>query len=107
MAETVTVIRKPKRDLFGDRTAGADLQWEVPGWEFAPGPSQEMGAAGGQVETDATVYGPPVVDIARTVPEGIKPTDIVRVRGDDYEVVGRIRDWGQSGSELALKRVTG
>lgn len=105
--ETVVVVRKPKRDGFGNIPAGATQRWEVPGWQFAPGPSQEMGLGGGQVDTDGTLYGPPVTDINQTVVDGIQPTDLIEVRGDLYQVVGRVQDWGSSGSVVVLKRVTG
>ncbi len=105
--ETVTVIRRPARDRFGNIPSGSVQQWPVPGWQFAPGPSREMGLGGGQVETDGTLYGPPVVDVARIVPGGIRPTDWINVRGDVYAVVGRVQDWGSSGSVVVLKLVTG
>ncbi len=107
--ESVDVVRRPKRDGFGNRPAGSTLRWTVPGWQFAPGPSQEMavGAGGAQVETDGTLYGPPKVDVDQVVPGGIKPTDEIEVRGDLYSVVGRVQDWGSSGSVVVLKLVTG
>jgi hypothetical protein len=106
-SEIVTVIRQPKRDGFGNIPAGAVLQWDVPGFQFAPGPSQEMGLGSGQVDTDGTLYGPPVTDIDAIVTGGIQPTDQIKVRGDLYSVVGRVQDWGPSGSVIVLKRVTG
>lgn len=106
-SETVTVVRKPKRDGFGNRPAGALLQWPVPGCQFAPGPSREMGIGGGQVDTDGTVYGPPVSDIDQIVTGGIQETDEIEVRGDLYAVVGRVQDWGTAGSVIVLKLVTG
>lgn len=105
--ETVVVIRHPKRDTFGNIPAGTTLQWQVEGWQFAPGPSQEMGAGGGQVASDGTLYGPTLSDITATVPGGIKPTDQIQVRGDTYAVVGRLQDWGTAGTVVVLKRVTG
>lgn len=105
--ETVTVIRRPPKDNFGNRPAGATQQWDVPGCQFAPGPSQEMGVGGAQVDSDGTVYGPPVTDINAIVPEGIKPTDKIRVRGNDYHVEGDVQDWGSAGSVIVLKRVRG
>jgi hypothetical protein len=105
--EVVTVVRKPKRDGFGNIPAGATLQWQVPGFQFAPGPSQEMGLGSGQVDTDGTLYGPPVTDINAIVPDGILPTDQIQVRGDLYSVIGRVQDWGSSGSVIVLKLVTG
>lgn len=106
-SETVTVVREPKRDGFGNRPAGPPPVWDVPGWSFAPGPSREMVAGASQVETDGTLYGPPVSEINAIVPGGVQPTDKVRVRGDDYQVVGRVQDWGPSGAVIVLKRVTG
>ena len=105
--DTVTVVRKPKRDGFGNIPAGTTSRWDVPGWQFAPGPSQEMGIGGAQIETDGTLYGPPVADVEAIVPDGIQPTDLVEVRGDTYSVVGRVQDWGTAGSVVVLKRVTG
>lgn len=106
-SENVTVVREPRRDTFGNRTAGTTSRWTVPGWQFAPGPSAEMGLGGGQIETDGTLYGPPVTVIAAAVPDGIQPTDRIEVRGDPYEVVGRVQDWGRAGAVIVLKRVTG
>lgn len=105
--ETVTVVREPARDGFGNRPAGATLRWPVPGWSFAPGPSQEMSIGGAQVETDGTLYGPTVVEINQIVTGGILPTDKIEVRGDAYSVVGRVQDWGAAGAVIVLKLVTG
>lgn len=105
--ESVVVVRKPQRDTFGNIPAGATQQWTVPGWQFAPGPSQEMGPGGGQVETDGTLYGPPVAAVNLIVPGGITSTDEIQVRGDVYSVVGRVQDWGRSGCVVVLKLVTG
>ncbi len=105
--ETVRVIRPAKPDNIGNRPGSAVAQWDVPGWQCAPGPSREAGAGVGQVESDGTLYGPPVTAVNRIVSGGIQPTDKIRVRGDDYQVVGRVQDWGSSGSVVVLKRVTG
>jgi hypothetical protein len=105
--ETVVVVREPKKDGFGNVPAGAVLRYEVPGWQFAPARSAEMGIGGGQVETDGALYGPPVADINLAVPAGIQPTDKIEVRGDPYNVIGRIQDWGTAGSVVILKLVVG
>jgi hypothetical protein len=105
--EIVTVVRKPQRDNFGNTPAGTTQQWTVPGWQVAPGPSQEMGMGGAQVESDATIYGPPTTDINQIVAGGIQPTDLIVVRGDTYQVIGRVQDWGSAGAVIALKLVTG
>jgi hypothetical protein len=105
--ETVTVVRRPKRDGFGNIPAGQTIRWSVPGWDFAPGPSQEMGLGGAQVDTDGTLYGPAVTDVNLIVVGGIRSTDLIEVRGDQYQVVGRVQDWGDSGCVVVLKLVTG
>lgn len=107
MAEDVTVIRAPKRDLFGNRPASAVLEWTVGGWDFAPGPSLEVAAAANTVESDGTLYGPSTTVIADTVPDGIQPDDKVRIRGDVYDVIGRVQDWGADGTVIVVKQVTG
>ncbi len=106
-SETVVVVRPPARDSFGNRAAGEPTRWTVSGWQFAPGPSTEMGLGGGQVETDGTLYGPPVAEINQTVTGGIQATDQIEVRGDVYQVVGRVQDWAAAGAVVVLKRVTG
>lgn len=106
-AETVTVLRDPPKDTFGNTPAGASLSWEVPGWAFAPGPSTEPGGNTNQVRTDGTLYGLPVTEINTIVAGGVKPTDRIRVRGEDYQVIGRVQDWGSFGSVIVLRRVTG
>lgn len=107
VTETVVVVRKPKRDGFGNIPAGSTSRWDVPGWRFAPGPSEEMGVGGGQVESDGTLYGPTTTAIAEIVTGGIQPTDQIEVRGDAYSVVGRVQDWGRAGTVIVLKLVTG
>lgn len=110
--ESVVVVRRPKKDGFGNRPAGSTLRWTVPGFQYAPGPSREVGLGAAQVDTDGTLYGPPKVEIDRIVtatgqPTGVQPTDEIEVRGETYAVVGRVQDWGSSGSVIVLKRVTG
>lgn len=106
-SEIVQVVRKPGKDGFGKRLPGEPQTWNVPGFQFAPGPSLEVGAGTGQVETDGTLYGPPKTEIDTIVPDGIQPTDHIRVRGDLYQVVGRVQDWLSSGTVIVLKFVTG
>lgn len=98
-SETVTVIRPPGRDRFGDQAAGAVVEFDVPGCLFAPGPSREMGFATNQVLTDGTVYGPPGMDVLAT--------DRMRVRGDEYSVIGKPQVWGSSGTVVVLRLFTG
>ncbi len=107
MAEDVTVVREPKKDTFGNRPAGEVGRFVVQGWDFAPGPTREPVSGAGIVESDGTLYGPPVTVIAAAVPQGIKPTDKIEVRGDPYQVIGRVQDWGADGTVILLKRVTG
>lgn len=63
--------------------------------------------AANTVESDGTLYGPPVAVINAIVTGGIRPSDKILVRGDVYEVVGRVQDWGADGSVIVLKRTTG
>lgn len=102
--ETVTVVRPPGKDTFGDPVPGPAQRYPVPGCWFAPGPSRELGGGSNTVESDATVY-------ARKglagVPGGIRPTDLIEVRGDAYQVVGQPQDWGRSGFVIVLRRYTG
>lgn len=97
--ETVTVIRPPGRDRFGDQANGVIVEFDIPGCLFAPGPSREMGFASNQVLSDGTVYGPPGMDV--------QPTDRMRVRGDIYSVVGHPQVWGSVGTVVVLRRYTG
>lgn len=107
MAEDITVVREPKRDTFGNKPAGDVQEYVVGGFDFAPGASREYDAGGNTVESDGTLYGPPVTVINDEVPGGIQPSDKIEVRGDPYEVIGRVQDWGADGSVIVLKRVTG
>jgi hypothetical protein len=98
--ETVTVIRPPGRDPFGDPLPGTTVEFDVGGCLFAPGPSRELGFAANQVTSDGTIYAPPGTDV--------NPTDRVRVRDAVYSVVGEPQDWGAGvGVVIVLRRVTG
>jgi hypothetical protein len=102
--ETVVVVRDPGKDTFGDPVAGDPGRFLVPGCRFAPGPSRELGGNSNSVESDGTVY---AVKGISTVPEGIKATDRIEVRGDLYSVVGHPQNWGRAGWVIVLKRYTG
>lgn len=97
--ETVTVVRPPGKDRFGDPQPGSAVEFAVPGCLFAPGPSAEQNTGANQVLTDATIYGPAGMDILAT--------DKVRARGELYEVVGTPQDWGSAGMVIPIKRSTG
>lgn len=97
--ETVTVIRPPGKNQFGDRLPGEDAEHDEEGCQFAPGPSKEAGLGANTVDTDATIYGPPGMDILAT--------DRVRIRGEIYAVVGTPQVWGGEGVVVAVKKVTG
>jgi hypothetical protein len=102
--ETVTVIRPPGKDPFGDPLPGGQQTYDVPGCRFAPGPSREAGNSSGTVQSDGTVYARR--DTAQ-VPGGIAATDLVQVRGTVYTVVGHPQDWGRAGTVIVLRRYTG
>lgn len=97
--ETVTIIRPTGRDPFGDPLPGTAEEIVLPGCLFAPGPSDEPGFPTQQVDTDATLYGPPGADV--------RPADKIRVRGDVYNVVGKPAVWGSFGVVVRLRQVTG
>lgn len=97
--ETVTVVRPPGRDRFGDPRSGTAIEHDIPGCLIAPGPSTENLDAANQVDTHLSVYAPSGADITAT--------DQVRVRGELYQVVGQPRRWAGTGVEIALRRVTG
>ncbi len=97
--ETVTVIRPPARDRFGDQGAGTVVEFDIGGCLFAPGPSRETGFATQQVQSDGTVYGPPGMDVLAT--------DRMRIRGDVYVVVGKPQVWGTTGTVVVLRLFTG
>ena len=100
--ETVTVVRLPARNRLGDRGAGDTVTFDIVGCRFAPGPSTEVNYEAQQVRVDATIYAPPG-EPASTV----QADDRVRVRGDEYEVVGKPQDWGSAGVVIALRLRTG
>lgn len=98
-AETFQVIRPPGRDGFGDPLPDATIEFDLDGCLFAPGPSREIDVAANQVDTAGTVYAPPGADVLAT--------DLMRVRGDVYAVVGKPQDWGSAGMVIVLREVTG
>lgn len=98
-AETVTVVRPPGKDAFGDPLPGVATEFDVQGCLFAPGPSREPGFASNQIDTDGTIYGPPGMDV--------RATDLVRIRDEMYSVVGKPQVWGTSGVVVAVRQVTG
>ncbi len=98
--ETVVRIRPPAKDAFGDPSAGEADELPIDGCLFAPGKSAEPQFAANQVDTDATLYTPPGVDVL--------PTDHIRVREQVYRVVGDPADWGPRwGVVIGLRKVTG
>lgn len=97
--ETVYIVRPPEKDNFGDPIAGTGEETAVPGCLFAPGATEEMLVHAQQVQADATVYAP-----AGTT---VSPADRLRIRGELYEVVGRLRDWGDAGVEILVRLTTG
>jgi hypothetical protein len=107
--ETLTVVRRPPRNNFGDIAAGATTEYTLPGCQFAPGPSGEVNFQMQQVRVDATVYAPPGHGDGVTTMAGadVLATDQIRARGDLYDVSGKPQDWGSSGVVIPLRLVTG
>lgn len=98
--ETVTVVRKPPKNAYGDRVDGDTEEFDIHGCLFAPGQTQEPGFAAHTVEADGAVYTPPGI-------AEVLPTDMIRIRGDVYSVVGRPQVWGNAGVVIRVKFVTG
>lgn len=97
--ETVTVVRPPARDTFGDALPGTEASTDLPGCLVAPGGSGEQNSGANQVTTDATVYAPPGADILAT--------DRLLVRGQLHEVVGQPQQWTGYGLVIDVRRITG
>lgn len=97
--ETVFVLRPPAKGKFGDPGAGPTPERAVPGCQFAPGPSTDGGLATNTVDAEATVYAPPNTDVLTT--------DLIRARGELWNVAGKPQFWGSFGTVIALRRVTG
>jgi hypothetical protein len=95
--DTITVIRPPARDNFGDPVPGTAIEFTLPGALFAPGPSREMGLGAAGTDTDATVYAP------GGSPQ-VLATDQVRAQGKVYTVVGDPQDWGAEGLVIVLRK---
>ena len=98
--ETVTVVRGPGVDTFGDPLPGADTEFDIGGCLIAPRSTAENNFAASQVDTELAVYTPP--DIPQVL-----PTDRMRVRGELHHVVGEPQVWGTFGVVISLRKVTG
>jgi hypothetical protein len=104
--ETAVRIRAPRRDRFGDPLPDASVETSVYGCLFAPtrsgertGTAEDAESAANTVETDAVLYAPPWLDVL--------PSDQFRIRDVVYEVIGRPQHWGNAGTVVILRRVTG
>ncbi len=97
--ETVTVVRPPQLDRFGDPVPGSTPEFDVPGCLFAPGKSQEQLFGANTVDTDGAIYAPAGSDF--------RAADKVRIRGEMFSVVGKPRLWGSEGVVGAVRQVTG
>ncbi len=97
--ETITIIRPPGKDTFGDPLPGQKPEFDVDGCLFAPGSTSEDLDGANQTTTAATIYAPAGTDV--------RETDQVRARGDLYEVAGKPGAWANVGVEIRLRRITG
>lgn len=110
IGETVTVIRDAAstyEDSHGNAVPGPPAEVDVTGALFNPGGAAEPIEPG-----RAPVIREPELYFPRQWPD-IQPADRVRVRGDDFEVVGQPPDWRSAvgtnlgGLVVSLRRVTG
>lgn len=96
---TITVIRPPGRDRFGDPLPGTGTTFQIGGCRFAPRSADEIHASANQVMQGAAIYGPPDMDV--------RATDQVVVYGKKYAVDGEPQVWGSFGTVVVVKRITG
>lgn len=98
--ETVTILRPPGKDAYGDTVTGDTTEFDIDGCLFAPGPSKEQGFAANTVDTNGTIYAPAGIP-------AVLPTDRVRIRGELYSVAGKPQVWGSAGVVIVVRLVTG
>lgn len=96
---TITVIRRPGKDRFGDPLPGPPVTFQIGGCRFAPSVTSEAHDGVNQVRVGAAVYGPPDMDVL--------PTDQIVVYGKTYEVDGDPEVWGSFGTVVPVRRSTG
>lgn len=103
--ETVTRLRPATSDdRYGDTTPGEQAEEDIDGALFAPGGTQEPVQIGREA-----VIAEPSLYFPRTWPD-ILATDLMRVRGDVYQVTGFPADWRgvtAGGLVVELKRTAG
>jgi hypothetical protein len=97
-AETITILRDPPRDNFGDPGAGDPPEHTETG-VLAPLSSTEDTGEQDTVTSGWTLYSPGPVDIL--------PTDRARIHGDLHQVDGQPRPWNGAGAEVNFVRATG
>jgi hypothetical protein len=98
-SETVVRIRPPGKDAYGDPVAGAETELDVTGVLFAPAGSSEVTDGANQVRADGAIYAEPDTDVLAT--------DKLRIRGQEYQVVGAPQQWGSTMTVIAVRRITG
>ena len=101
---TITIVRPPARDGFGDPVSGAAVETTVPGCFVQPRTSGEQTDLRDQVVTGLIAFLPAGVDVTAT--------DRVRYAGALYQVDGDPSRWSDGhGSEhhleVALRHVEG
>ncbi|EPD63175.1 hypothetical protein [Streptomyces sp. HGB0020] len=103
-AHTVTVLRPPGNDAFGDPVGGDPAETEVTGAFMQPVQTSERTDDRDTVEASWTCFLPPDTDL--------RPTDQIRFRGLVYEVDGEPQPFDTRTGvthhiEVRLRRVTG
>lgn len=106
--ETVTIIRPGAAttvDAYGNDIPGTSTETDVAGCAVAPAGGSEDVQARDQVRQGLTVWLPYGTDV--------QPTDLLRIRGDEYSVDGTASTWrspftGFTGPvQVSATRVTG
>lgn len=103
--ETITVIRPPAKDKFGDPVAGSAAETAVPGCAFWPRTTTELLNGQNTLIEGLDVFFPPGTDV--------RATDRLRITGLIYEVDGDPGVWRSeltgtdAGIQASATRVTG
>lgn len=102
---TVTRLRPPATDDYGDPLPGSTGELDIPGCVVWPRGSSETNDASNTVIVGLELLAPAGTDLV--------PTDKVRVRGDVYDIDGDVGEWTSpftgtsAGLQVALKKVEG
>lgn len=108
MSETVTVVRPPGRDQYGNPLEGETTRVDITGCAVAPRVAASLDVESRNREglvVELTLYAPFGADI--------RHTDLIERQGELYEVEGEVGRWenpftgSKPGLEVGLRRAAG